>query len=73
MEIHQGYILNFVHAPEKSIGKVLNTIRYHTELHRMGIALSWALTTLALLIVGILQMVLKGARYKFGGMPQKLL
>ena len=60
MDICRRIILNFVHAPDNSIGKVLNTISYHMELHRLGIALSWALPTLALLVIGILQMVSKG-------------
>lgn len=45
MEIRQRFILNFVHAPDNSIGKVLSTTSYPKELHRTSIALSWALPT----------------------------
>lgn len=45
MEIRQRFILSFVHAPDNSIGKILNTISHPMELHRTGIALTWALPT----------------------------
>lgn len=75
MEIRWRIILNFVHAPDNSIEKVLNTISYHTEqlFAQNGHCTKLGTSNSGPTCHQDFTNGVKISKNKFGGMPQKLL